>query len=56
LQDGISAGETILRQDATRRGLSTAAYRKFLAKRFRDVEDPHRYIAFSEPETRSSNQ
>jgi hypothetical protein len=56
LQDGISAGETILRQDATRRGLSTAAYRKFLAKRFRDIEDPHRYIAFSEPETRSSNQ
>ncbi|MBL8241745.1 MAG: N-acetylmuramoyl-L-alanine amidase [Bryobacterales bacterium] len=54
LQDGISAGETILRQDATKRGLSTAAYRRTLAQRFRDVPDPHRYINFSEPETRSS--
>lgn len=55
LQDGISAGETILRQEASRKGLSTAAYRRFLAKRFREVVDPHRYIAFAEPETRSSN-
>ncbi|MFN0106144.1 MAG: N-acetylmuramoyl-L-alanine amidase [Bryobacteraceae bacterium] len=55
LLDGISAGETILRQDATRRGLSTAAYRRFLAKRFREVADPHRHLNFSQMETRSSN-
>ena len=54
LQDGISAGETNLRQDASRRGLSTAAYRRFLAKRFKEVEDPHRHLNFSEPESRSS--
>jgi hypothetical protein len=55
LQDGISAGETILRQDAMRRGLSTAAYRRFLSKRFKMVADPHRHINFGEPEARSSN-
>ncbi len=55
LQDGISAGETILRQEAMRRGLSTAAYRRFLAQRFREVVDPHRYLNFSPSETRSSN-
>ena len=55
LQDGISAGETNLRQDATRRGLSTAAYRRFLTKRFKEVADPHRYVNFTDPETRSSN-
>lgn len=55
LQDGISAGETNLRQDATRRGLSTSAYRRFLAKRFKEVADPHRYLNFTEPESRSSN-
>lgn len=55
LQDGISAGETILRQEASRRGLSTAAYRRLLAKRFRDVADPHRHVAFAEAETRSTN-
>lgn len=55
LQDGISAGETILRQEAMRRGLSTAAYRRFLAQRFREVADPHRYLNFSPSEKRSSN-
>ncbi|HEU0122033.1 MAG TPA: peptidoglycan recognition family protein [Bryobacteraceae bacterium] len=55
LQDGISAGETVLRQEASRRGLSTAAYRRLLAKRFRDVADPHRYVTFAEAETRSTN-
>ena len=55
LQDGISAGETIFRQDAQHKGLSSAAYRRLLAKRFHEVEvnDPNRYIAFAEPETRS---
>lgn len=55
LQDGISAGETILRQDAARRGLSTAGYRRLLAKRFQGVDDPNRTVNFSDPETRSSN-
>jgi len=55
LQDGISAGETILRQEAIRRGLSTAAYRRFLAKRFRAVVDPHKHVNFAESETRSPN-
>jgi len=55
LQDGISAGETNLRQDAARRGVSTAAYRRMLAKRFREVEDPHRYVSFANSESRSSN-
>lgn len=56
LQDGISAGETNLRQEATRRGLSTAAYRRFLAKRFKEVADPLRHLDFSELETGSSSQ
>ena len=55
LQDGISAGETKLRQDAARRGLTTAAYRRFLTKRFKEVADPHRSVNFSDPEIRSSN-
>jgi hypothetical protein len=55
LQDGISAGETNLRQDAMQRGLSTAAYRRFLTKRFKDVVDPHRYLNFAEPASGGSN-
>lgn len=55
LQDGISAAETILRQTATRRGLTTAAYRRFLHKRFREVTDPHRYVSAPESENRSPN-
>lgn len=53
LQDGISAAETLLRQEATRRGQSTASYRRQLAKRFRAINDPHRYVSFSPTETRS---
>lgn len=49
LQDGISAGETILRQEAVRRGLSTTGYRRLLAGRFRQIQDPHRYTAPAEP-------
>lgn len=57
LQDGISAGETILRQTASGRGLSTAAYRRELARRFRAIPDPNRRPNFTpaETETRSSN-
>jgi hypothetical protein len=55
LQDGISAGETNLRQDAMRRGLTTSAYRRFLAKRFKEVADPHRSLNFTDSESRSSN-
>ena len=54
LQDGISAGETNLRQEATRRGLSTAAYRRFLVMRFKEVADPHRSLNFSAPASRRS--
>ncbi|MBI2684749.1 MAG: N-acetylmuramoyl-L-alanine amidase [Acidobacteria bacterium] len=56
LQDGISAGETMLRQAATRRGVTTAVYRRTLAKQFREVADPHRYVNFTEPESRSTNR
>lgn len=42
LQDGISAGETALRQDAAQRKQSPAAYRRALQARFQQVEDPHR--------------
>lgn len=42
LQDAISAAETILRQEASRRGLSTTAYRRQLAQRYRSVDDPHK--------------
>lgn len=55
LQDGISAGETVLRQEAVRRGLSTVAYRRFLEARFRQINDPHRTPILSETVARSSN-
>ncbi len=51
LQDGISAGETMLRQEAVARGLTTAAWRRELARRFRSVPDPHRYVNFAEART-----
>jgi hypothetical protein len=54
LQDGISAGETNLRQAAMHQGLSLAAYRRYLAGRFREVADPHRRTNFAEPEARSN--
>jgi len=44
LQDGISAGETVLRLDAERRKQSTAAYRRTLQARFQQVDDPHRTV------------
>ena len=42
LQDGISAGETVLRQDAAQRKQSPAAYRRMLQARFPQVVDPYR--------------
>jgi hypothetical protein len=56
LQDGVSAGETILRQEAARRNLSPAAYRRLLAQRYRSVADPHERIDFSEPRQGNAQQ
>jgi hypothetical protein len=51
LKDGISAGETNLRQDAAGRRLTPAAYRRLLAKRFHAVVDPHRQLNLANEET-----
>ncbi len=53
LQDAISAGETVLRQEATRRNLSTAAYRRLLINRYRGLPELKRQPDFS---ARTSNQ
>ncbi len=55
LQDGISAAETLLRQEATRRGVTTTAYRRLLGKQFREIEDPHHYVNFAEQSAGSRN-
>ncbi|MBM3765046.1 MAG: N-acetylmuramoyl-L-alanine amidase [Acidobacteria bacterium] len=55
LQDAISAGETVLRQEATSRNLSTAAYRRILINRYRALPELKRQPDFSAVSARTSN-